>query len=61
MRRARQHRHLAIDLTGTWLLAANQDTSTIVTFRINHHTGFLHPTDHITQVPNPACIKLLLA
>ena len=51
--------NFAIDPSGTWLLAANQDTDTIVTFRIDHQTGRLHPTGHQAQVPNPFCIKLL--
>ena len=49
----------AIDPSGTWLLAANQDTDTIVTFHIDQQTGRLHPTNHQTQIPNPVCIKLL--
>ncbi|MCY3749759.1 MAG: beta-propeller fold lactonase family protein, partial [Chloroflexi bacterium] len=52
-------RNFAIDPSGTWLLAANQDTNTIVTFRIDPQTGHLHPTGPITQIPNPVCIKLL--
>ena len=51
--------NFTIDPSGTWLLAANQDTSTIVTFRINQQAGHLHPTGHTTQIPNPVCIKLL--
>ena len=52
-------RNFAIDPSGTWLLAANQDTSTIVTFRIHPQTGHLHPTGQVTNIPNPVCIKLL--
>ena len=55
----RTPRNFAIDPSGSWLLAANQDTSTIVTFRIDHQTGLLRPTGHVTQIPNPVCIKLL--
>ena len=43
----------AIDPSGTWLLASNQDTNTIVTFRINHQTGHLHPTGHKNPNPQP--------
>ena len=52
-------RNFAIDPSGTWLLAANQDTSTIVTFRIHPQSGHLHPTGQVTNIPNPVCIKLL--
>ena len=57
--RGQTPRNFAIDPSGAWLLAANQDTSTIVPFRIHPQTGHLHPTGHITQIPNPVCIKLL--
>jgi 6-phosphogluconolactonase len=49
-------RDFAIDPTGTFLLVGNQDTDTVVTFRINHETGDLEPTGHIANVPNPVCI-----
>ena len=55
----RTPRNFAIDPSGTWLLAANQDTDTIVTFHIDPQTGHLHPTGHQTHVPAPVCIKLL--
>ena len=49
-------RDFAIDPTGTFLIVGNQDTDTVVTFRINHETGDLEPTGHIAEVPNPVCI-----
>lgn len=49
-------RDFAIDLTGTYLIVGNQDTSNIVTFRINQTTGALEPTGHEISVPNPVCI-----
>lgn len=49
-------RDFAIDPTGTFLIVGNQDTSTVVTFRINKETGDLEPTGHIAEVPNPVCI-----
>jgi 6-phosphogluconolactonase len=52
-------RHFGIDPTGRFLLAANQDTDTIVTFRMNPRTGKLQPTGHVTQVPTPVCVKFL--
>ena len=57
--RGQTPRNFAIDPSGTWLLAANQDTSTIVTFRIHPQSGHLHPTGQVTNIPNPVCIKLL--
>jgi len=49
-------RDFAIDPTGTFLIVGNQDTDTVVTFRINKKTGDLEPTGHIADVPNPVCI-----
>ncbi len=49
-------RDFAIDPTGTFLIVGNQDTDTVVTFRINKETGDLEPTGHIANVPNPVCI-----
>jgi 6-phosphogluconolactonase len=49
-------RDFAIDPTGTFLIVGNQDTSTVVTFRINLETGDLEPTGHVADVPNPVCI-----
>ncbi len=57
--RGRTPRNFAIDPSGTCLLAANQDTHTIVTFHIDQQSGRLHPTGHQTHVPSPVCIKLL--
>jgi len=50
-------RNFRIDPTGHYLLAANQDSSTIVVFRIDQGNGALTPTGEIIQVPNPVCIK----
>ena len=53
-------RNFAIDYSGTFLLAANQDSDSIVTFRINKKTGRLTPTGHISKVPMPVCLKLVV-
>ncbi|MBT3602823.1 MAG: beta-propeller fold lactonase family protein, partial [Candidatus Latescibacteria bacterium] len=37
-------------------IVGNQDTSTVVTFRINKETGDLEPTGNVAEVPNPVCI-----
>lgn len=49
-------RDFAIDPTGTFLIVGNQDTDTVVTFRINKETGDLEPTGQVANVPNPVCI-----
>src|SRR6266403_1586711 len=49
-------RNFAIDPTGKFLLAANQESNTIVTFRIDAITGALSPTGDPVQVPAPVCI-----
>jgi 6-phosphogluconolactonase len=52
-------RNFAIDPTGNFLLAANQDTNNIVTFRINKENGTLEKTGTEIEVPRPVCIKFL--
>ncbi len=52
-------RNFALDPSGTLLLAANQDSHTIVTFRIDAQTGALTPTGRVTDVPSPACVKVV--
>lgn len=52
-------RDFAIDPTGSYLLAANQDSNTIVTFRIDSQTGQLRPNGAITSVSTPVCVKIL--
>ncbi len=52
-------RNFGIDPTGSFLLAANQDSGTIVVFRIDPETGKLSPTGHKIDVPKPVCVKFL--
>ncbi|MFW6195391.1 MAG: lactonase family protein [Chloroflexota bacterium] len=52
-------RNFAIDPSGVFLLAENQNSSTIVTFSINQTTGGLEPTGDVAEVPNPVCIKMI--
>ncbi len=52
-------RNFAIDPTGKFLLAANQESNNIVIFRIDSTTGALTPTGEITEVPAPVCITFL--
>ncbi|GAE28328.1 6-phosphogluconolactonase [Halalkalibacter wakoensis JCM 9140] len=49
-------RDFTIDPTGNFLLAANQDTSNIVQFSIDHTTGKLTKTGAEISVPNPVCV-----
>lgn len=49
-------RNFAIDPTGSWLLAANQDSDTIVVFRLDPKGGHLVATGEVVQVPSPACV-----
>jgi 6-phosphogluconolactonase len=49
-------RNFAVDPTGSYLLAANQESSNIVVFRIDPTTGALNAAEHEVQVPAPVCI-----
>jgi 6-phosphogluconolactonase len=49
-------RHFAIDPTGHWLVAANQDTNNVVVFAIDPQTGELKPTGANIEVPTPVCV-----
>jgi 6-phosphogluconolactonase len=49
-------RNFAIDPTGRFLLAANQESGNIVVFRIDAATGRLTPTGEVVEVPAPVCI-----
>ncbi len=52
-------RNFAIDPTGKFLLAANQESNNIVTFRIDPATGRLSPTGDIVEAPAPVCITFV--
>jgi 6-phosphogluconolactonase len=52
-------RNFAIDPTGKFLLAANQESNNIVTFRIDMTTGALTPTGDIAEAPAPVCITFV--
>ena len=54
-------RNFGIDPSGELLLAANQDSDTIVTFRIDRASGDLIPTGHVAEVPMPVCLKFVPA
>jgi len=50
-------RHFALDPTGAFLLAANQDSNDITVFRVHPNTGQLTPVGKpVTDSPMPVCI-----
>ena len=52
-------RNFALDPAGEYLIAANQDSDTLVVFRIDQETGHLAGPSQIVHVPSPACIKII--
>jgi 6-phosphogluconolactonase len=54
-------RHFAIDPTGAFLLAANEESNNIVVFKIDAVTGSLTPTGQVLEVPSPVCITFVAA
>jgi 6-phosphogluconolactonase len=57
----RTPRNFAIDPTGAFLLAANEDSNNIVVFKIDAATGSLTPTGQVVEVPSPVCITFVAA
>jgi len=54
-------RHFAIDPTGRFLFAANQESNNIVVFRIDAKTGRLTDTGQVIAAPAPVCLVFLAA
>ncbi|HTD40433.1 MAG TPA: lactonase family protein [Mucilaginibacter sp.] len=54
-------RDFAIDPTGKFLLAANQDSDNILVFKIDEATGVLALTRYRIDVGNPVCLKFTSA
>jgi 6-phosphogluconolactonase len=52
-------RNFAISPNGEYLLAANQNTGDIFTYRVDTKSGRLTPTGERLKVPAPVCIKFL--
>ena len=48
-------RHFAIDPSGRWLLAENQNSDSVVVFAIDTATGKLKPTGQTITVGSPVC------
>ena len=52
-------RHFAIDPSGRWLIAANQQSGTLAVFSIDQNTGRLSPVGPLTSVGSPAAILFM--
>src|SRR5579883_236023 len=52
-------RHFAIDPSGKWLLTENQDSDTIVNFKIDLSTGRLTANGQKVEISSPTCIVFL--
>jgi 6-phosphogluconolactonase len=55
----RTPRNFGIDPTGSFLLALNQSSDSIVVFRIDKKTGRLSPTGQTVATPGPMCVRFL--
>ncbi len=54
-------RNFNFDLSGKFLLVANQESSQIVVFKIDKKTGLLTDTGNRIDVPNPVCLNWISA
>jgi 6-phosphogluconolactonase len=54
-------RHFAIDPTGAWMVAANQDSGTLVTFSIDRGDGLLRPTGDVAECATPVAVHFASA
>lgn len=54
-------RNFALDLTGRFLLAANQNSDNVVVYRIDPENGGLTPTGQSISLSKPVCIKMIEA
>lgn len=52
-------RNFALDPAGEYLIAANQDSDTLIVFRIDQETGYLVGPNQIVHVPSPVCVKIM--
>jgi 6-phosphogluconolactonase len=49
-------RGFGMDPSGRWLLVANQDAGTVLTFRRNAETGLLEETGNVVEVKSPVAV-----
>jgi len=54
-------RNFAIDPTGKYLFAANEESNSIVMFRVDPKTGRLTDTGQVLDVPSPVCVIFISA
>jgi 6-phosphogluconolactonase len=54
--RGKSPRNFSLDPSGDWLLVANQDSDSIVTFRRDRDTGTLTAAGPVTATPSPVAI-----
>eukprot|EP00448_Togula_jolla_P005473 CAMPEP_0170593066 /NCGR_PEP_ID=MMETSP0224-20130122/13251_1 /TAXON_ID=285029 /ORGANISM="Togula jolla, Strain CCCM 725" /LENGTH=417 /DNA_ID=CAMNT_0010916997 /DNA_START=70 /DNA_END=1324 /DNA_ORIENTATION=- len=59
--RGRTPRHFKFDISGQWLVAANQDTDSLNVFHFNTGTGQLNWTGHTYHVPSPNFVEVIKA
>jgi 6-phosphogluconolactonase len=52
-------RNFAIEPSGRYLLAANQDTDNIIVFEVDNESGKLTATGTEVSVSMPVCLKLV--
>jgi len=50
-------RNFVIDPTGSFLLVANQNSDSVITYKIDKTTGKLNPTGVRLTIGNPVCLK----
>ncbi len=54
--RGQTPRNFTLDLTGRWLLAANQRSNTLAVFQVDAKTGALAPHGPLADVGAPVCV-----
>jgi len=52
-------RNFIIDPTGNYLLAANQDSESIIIFKRDQQTGMLTNTGKQIHIPRPVCLQMI--
>ncbi|MGA8556603.1 MAG: beta-propeller fold lactonase family protein, partial [Candidatus Acidiferrales bacterium] len=52
-------RSFAIDTSGKWMLVANQDSNTVIEFRINQKTGRIVATGQSMLLNSPAMVDFV--
>jgi len=50
-------RNFNFDPSGNYLLVANQNSDSVIIFKVNHQTGMLIDTGNRIDIGNPVCIK----